>query len=289
MLLALVAANLALDFGLWHSDGVDGFLGLFLFVPFGTALSQVMLLAVWFTCMEGPWWWQFGVPIMLTAWIGYTAAIGLPTMRVEPWALLVFPLIFQFPLFVLAALLWPLCRMRGWRLASDPSAPSGPRGQFRIADVLIWMTIIGVLLAFVRFLFMSGRGAGSGIWLLLAFVLLPIPLLWTALTASLSPWPSRSWRLAGRVIAIGLYAAVAFAICARMLYDSLMDISGLPGYVALAQSVALTALFFVGTPSLLALNCLALRLLGWRLVRPESQARESKLSAESSYLAATSS
>jgi len=221
--------------------------------------------------------------------IGYTAAIGLPTVRIEPWALVIFPLVFQFPLFALAALLWPLCRVRGWRLTTNASAASGPREQFRIADLLGWMTIIGVLLALVRYLFTSGSGAGAGIGTLLAFLVLPAPLLCAVLLASFSLSPARSWQLAGRVFALLVYAGIVFVICARLLYNDLLDRSGAPGYVVLPQGVGLTALFFIGVPSILALNCLALRLLGWRLVRPESQSSESKLSAESSHLAATSS
>ena len=87
-LASLVAANLAVDFGLWSTDGADGFLGLFFLVAVGTALSQILLLALWFSCMNGTWLWRFGVPTVLTALIGYTAAVGLRIERMEPMAML---------------------------------------------------------------------------------------------------------------------------------------------------------------------------------------------------------
>jgi hypothetical protein len=284
---ALVAANLALDFGLFYCERLDGFLGLLFLIAVGIALSQIMLLAVWLTCMEGAWPWRFGTPITLTALIGYTAALGL---GIEALAMLVFPLAFQFPLFGLVALLWPLCRMRGWRLAKGESVPGVRHGQFRIADLLAWMTIIGVFLALVRWLFMSGGSAGRGIGTLLAFVVLPAPLLWAALVASFSYAHQWSWRLAVKVFAILLYSACAIAICARLLYQSLMELPGPPGVVVLPQSIALTALFFVAVPSILSLNCFVLRTLCWHLVRPERQIRdETKLPTQSSHPVAMSS
>jgi hypothetical protein len=104
MLASLAAINLVVDFGLWSTDGADGFLGLLFLVAVGTALSQILLLALWFSCMNGGWLWRFVVPMVLTALIGYTAAIGLRAVSTEPWAKLVFPLVFQFPLFGLTAL-----------------------------------------------------------------------------------------------------------------------------------------------------------------------------------------
>jgi hypothetical protein len=270
MLASLAEANLVVDFGLWSADGADGFLGLLFLVAAGTALSQILLMAVWFSCMNGSWLWRFGVPTVLTALIGYTAAIGVRAVSAEPSAMLVFPLVFQFPLFGLAALLWPICRIRGWRLAARASTVEIQRNQFCIGDVLAWMTIIGVLLTLVRFLFMSGGGVGSGIWLLLAIAVLPAPLLWAALITPLSDRPQKSWWLAIHILTLLLYVAVAFVICARLLYVALMEMPGPPGSVRLPQSLALTAMFFVGVPSLMSLNCFALRALGWRLVRQAS-------------------
>jgi hypothetical protein len=77
-------------------------------------------------------------------------------------------------------------------------------------------------------------------------------------------------------------------MCTRSLYKELMDLPGPAGSVILLQSLALNALFFVGVPLILALNCLVLRALGWRLVRPALQVCESKLPSESSHLVAAS-
>ena len=163
MLALLAVVNLVVDFGLWSTDGVDGFLGSLFLVAVGTAIGQILLLALWFSCMNGSWLWRFGVPTVLTALIGYTAAIGIGSLSAEPRAMLVFPLAFQLPLFGLAALLWPICRTRGWRIAAGVSAVETQRNQFRIGDMLAWMTIIGVFLAIVRRIFTSGEGVGNGI------------------------------------------------------------------------------------------------------------------------------
>jgi hypothetical protein len=189
----------------------------------------------------------------------------------EPLAMLVFPLVFQLPLFGLVALLWPIYRMRGWRIAARTSAVETQRNQFHISDMLAWMTVIGVLLTLVRFVyFRSGGNAGDGIWALLAFMVLPAPLLWAALVTPLSERPQQGWWLAVRILMLLLYVTVAFSICARLLYDSLMYMTGPPGSVRLPQSLAVTALYFVGVPSLLSLNSFALRGLGWRLIRQAS-------------------
>jgi hypothetical protein len=129
------------------------------------------------------------------------------------------------------------------------------------------MMIIGVLLALVRLLFTGSGRAGPGFWLLVEFVVLPAPLLWTVLLASFSFWPGRRWQLVLQGCALLLYSAVAAFICCRSLYDVLIDLRGVPGFVVLPQSIALTAADFVGIPIILAINCLALRGLGWRLVR----------------------
>jgi hypothetical protein len=160
--------------------------------------------------------------------------------------------------------------MRGWRIAARASAVQIQPNQFHISDLLAWMTIIGVLLTFVRFLFMSGDNAGPAIWVLLAFLVLPAPLFWAALVTPLSDRPQKSWWLAIPILMLLLYATVAFAICAHLLYDALMFFPGPPGSVRLPQSLALTALYFVGVPSLLWLNCFALRAVGWRLIRQPS-------------------
>ena len=183
-------------------------------------------------------------------------------------AMAVFPLVFQFPLFGMVAVLWPICRTRGWRLTASASSAAGQGGQFHIVDVLAWMTIIGVLLALARFIFIGSGRAGVGIWLLLTFVVLPAPLLWMVLLASFSFWPGRGWQLAVQACVLMIYTSIAAAICCRSLYDFLLDFPALPGFVALPQSIGLVAVYFLGVPGILALNCLALRGLGWRLVRP---------------------
>jgi hypothetical protein len=267
-LTALVLGNLALDFALWQFDDADGFVGLLVLVAFGTAMCQAWLLAVWFACAEGGWKWRFGVPVALMGLVGYTAAAGIRVVGAEPGAMLIFPLVFQLPLFVLVAFLWPFCRLRGWRFTTAAAAVSRPAAQFRIADLIAWMTIIGVLLALLRFLVSEGRWGPGGLVMLMAFLVLPSPLLWAILVASFSAWPARSWRLAVRVVLVGLYTAGALAACVQELYKAQILRTGLPGSTILLQSVALSVLFFVAVPSILALNCLALRGLGWRLARP---------------------
>jgi hypothetical protein len=265
VVIGIVPANLALDVGLFYTNLSQGFMGTMFLVPFGTVLSQILLLAVWFTCMEGSLGWRFGVPAVVTALIGYAAAIGV---GFDGMARAGFPLIFQFPFFALATVLWPICRTRGWRLTADSSKAAGQRGQFRIVDVLAWMTIIGVLLALVRFLFTGSGFRGLEIWVLLAFMVLPAPVLWMVLLASFSFWPGRGWQLAAQGCALLIYSAIAAVICCRSFYEMHVTVTGSPGRVVLPQSMALTALFFIGVPAILALNCLALRGLGWRLVRP---------------------
>jgi hypothetical protein len=284
---ALVAANLVVDACLFRMSRAEGFFELLFFVAIGVALSQILLLAVWLTCAQRAWWWRFGIPSVLTALIGYAAAVGLIDLRREPRLMPAFALVFQFPLFVLAALLWPFCRVRGWRLVASAATTEVQRNQFRIGDLLAWMTIIGVLLALMRFLSMSGGGVGRGIWVLLAFLVLPAPLLWFVLVASLSVRPRRNWWAVVQILGLLLYSVLAFTICTRLLYDTLIFMRGPPGSVLLPQSLAVTAIFFVGVPLIFSLNCLVLRALGYRLIRPTSRASFSPAAAHVGILSNT--
>ena len=265
VLSALVVANLALDYGLWCCTRSQGFLGYLSPIAIGAPLAQILLLALWLSCGETRWPWRLGLSVLLAALLGAAAMLGA---GFDPIGMIFVPILLEILLLALVALLLPLRRLRGWRLTKSADTTAGPRSRFRISDLLLWMLVIGVPLALVRVLrtqVFTGPAPTAFPTLLMSLLLLP-PLLWMVLLVSFAPHTrSRTALSAGGIM---LYAGVATAIGTRLWYPLLMELPGPAGWVVLLQSIALCGSFYFLVALVLSLNCLALRALGWRLVRP---------------------
>jgi hypothetical protein len=173
----------------------------------------------------------------------------------------------QVLLWTLVAVLLPLRRVRGWRWTLRDGAATGERGRFRIGDLLIWMVIMGVPLAFVRLVVASSpEGVGNllAMRVLATLAIGLLLLLWAVMLAALAP---RGWRQSWLyAVGIPLYVIVATALATPFLLFPLFEplIWPRPGWTLSLEAIA----YFV-LPSLVVwLNCRALRRLGYRLVRP---------------------
>lgn len=263
IVLANLAVNLALGCCL-RSDDIQWALVLIamLLIAIGTLLAQTLLVAVWMSFSEGRWLWKWGIPALLLACLATACGLGAGSTGLDV-AGAALPL--EVLLCMLVALLIPLRRVRGWRLTTRQDAVPGELGRFRIRDLLIWMIVIAVPLAVIRFLAapLSDGNISSGLRTLAVLVLMLLPLLWLALLAALAP---REWRQTWLYAAwIPLYTLTAIALGAYFAYPWLEPLVWpRPGWFVLAHT---GALFIVG-PLIVSLNCLALRRLGWRLVRP---------------------
>lgn len=265
-LLALVIANLAWNFGIsWslRSEDIRWALLLLavLFVAVGTLVAQTFVLAVWMSFSSSRWLARVAVPALLLVAFAMASGLGAGAGTLEAAAGAALPLTVLFA--ILVAMFIPLRRVRGWRLTARPDARPGELGRFRIGDVLIWMVVIAVPLAIVRLFstFVSAQDVTAGMLAILVSVILMLPLLWLALLASLAPSHRQLWLLAVLVA----YAGLATALAAWFVYPWIEPLLWpQPGWFV----VSLTCAFFGSGAVIAMLACLALRLLGYRLIRP---------------------
>ncbi len=266
-LLAIVLVNLVWNFGIsWclRSEDIGWALVLvaLLIVAIGTLVAQTFVLSVWISFSEGRWLFRWGIPALLLIFLATACGLGAGASGLGaagaalPLAVL---------LCMLVALLIPLRRVRGWRLTTRQDAVPGELGRFRISDLLIWMVVIAAPLAIIRLFasLLSNQDIPTGMRAIAMLVLLLLPLLWLALLAAFAPRGWRhTWLLAGGIVA---YAVVAIVLGAYFIFPWLEPLLWpLPGWIVLS----ITAAFFVSGPLVVSLNCLALRMLGWHLVRP---------------------
>jgi hypothetical protein len=261
-LIALLLANLVSDAALWWGANSDTLLGCLFLVAIGVPMTQVLLLAAWVSWGEGRWVWRLAGATVLTSLVGIAAS----------WASGQGPsldggFVLMIVLFITVALLLPLRRLCGWRLTMRTDAAPAERSRFHIIDLLLWTGVIGLTLALSRPIVASlaygDLPKGGRVIILFAF-LLP-PLLWPAVLAVFAPASRRrSVLTAGWLL---FYGAGVMTSGTYLLYD-LLIVFGAPGRVRLLQAAGLAASFFVVVPLLTAANCMALRALGWRLVRP---------------------
>ena len=266
-LVAIVLANLVWNFGIsWcvRSEDIGWAIVLvaLLIVAIGTLVAQTFVLAVWISFSEGRWLGRCGIPALVLICLATTSGLGAGASVPEaagaalPLAVL---------LGVLVALFIPLRRVRGWRLTTRQDAVPGGLGRFRIGDLLIWMVVIAVPLAIIRLFasLLSNQDITTGMRAIAMLVLLLLPLFWLALLAAFAPRGWRhAWLLAGGIVA---YTTTATVLGALFIFPWLEPLLWpLPGWIVLS----ITAALFISGAMSVILNCLALRMLGWRLVRP---------------------
>jgi len=271
-LIALALGNLALDGGLGcllRSNDMRWaiFLVANLLIVVGLQLGQTMLLAFWISFSDERWYWRCAVPALVSASLVAACALcagsGLGDSILGALAV-------QGLLWILVAFLVPLRRLRSWRLKRGGNSLPAEQKQYGIRDLLIWMAVIAVPLAIVRFLISlsTANTVSAGLRGILLLGLMLLPLLWLAILAALVPRGRRySWTFAGGILA---YAVIAVAVGAREFYNLVLAPFWLPrpGWVLLLLSMAIVSAIFITSTSVLWLNCLCIRRAGWQLVRP---------------------
>lgn len=265
-IVALVAVNLAWNIGIsWclRSEDVAWALVLvaLLFVSFGTLVAQTFVLAIWMSFSEVRWHWRWAVPVLIVIALSTACGLGAGADILQAAAAALSLLVL---LGLLVALLVPLRRVRGWRLTARQNAMPGEVGRFRISDLLIWMVVIALPLAIVRFIatHLSANDFNPGVRAIALSLLLLLPLLWLALLTAFAPRERQTHLLASAALA---YAAVVTGLAAILVYPSLEDLLWpLPGWYV----VWITGAFFASGATVALKCCLALRAFGYRLRRP---------------------
>jgi len=282
-LIALVAANLALTAAmLWLIE--EGYPAKWVFFrnqfhqfAWGLLLSQVILVGYWLGLGDGRWY------LRLVAAIALTLAIALALHWAErlsprarrhgnesPWAILSFVLIAM--MLVVSCVGFVLRRTRGWRLTWRSEVPANTIHQFQIADGLLWMIVIGGALAALRFVFSIEDSLQEQ---LLDISLMTTSIATVVLIAMMTAFTT-SRQLRKVVVMIVVVTAIGIAFAVPDIYRGVQRARAVVTgpiawsvYVSNAIGDGLGEPVFVWAAMSGALaNCLVLRLIGCRLIRP---------------------
>jgi len=270
----LLLANLALTWLVWRQLGPE----VLRFSAFTVPVCQAGLLAVWLGLGAGKLPWRLLVAVLLTLVIGQAMTLGASGQRFSsrsgtPELTTFLGLGLIELLLVVYALLLPLRQLRGWRLTWDSSAEAAPTARFQIADVMIWMIPLSVALALPRGLAALGLSPMMELavgTLIIGSILAPV--VWPALVISFTT-QRRNRKLACLAFWTLLYGSLPAATSVYQLYRQLQALS--PGFVVpwwrWLFEFAAPLLAFVAAAVLTVVNCLVLRALGTRLVRPTTK------------------
>jgi hypothetical protein len=175
--MALVATNLLLDIGLafWGAERLPGE---FLVNATLEAVrySQVMLLALWLGLGEVKWYWRLLLVAPVTIGVGMSYVLGMtlsPTfrsvqgLRIAPGGKVDMSHILVHVTVLLGAVsaVLPLRRMKKWRLSWRELVLPFESNQFRIADLMCWMVVIGCFLCSLRLLKLYWNETARSDWL----------------------------------------------------------------------------------------------------------------------------
>lgn len=261
--LLLIAANLVANGALglivrWGQTWELSLLALpLLLASVGLLLGQVMLSAVWIACSPGSVPRRYGLPML------FVLAVGTATVIASGggWSgVLWVGLMLQFLLWTFVAVLFPLARLRGWRLEIATSDPQRETNRFRIGDLLLWMSLLGFPLAVLRTMVEPAAGAAipARLVAVVAILVMLSPILYFGTEWSLrTPAAVRS----PRSTAIrGLYALLAIGSSGYALHLNIWT-PGMPapGWVVLLASIGVVGLMLACGLAGAALNGLALR------------------------------
>ncbi|HEY2415578.1 MAG TPA: hypothetical protein VGI40_25270 [Pirellulaceae bacterium] len=277
---ALVLANLTADVGLlWLSSEILQHWSPLNEAAIGLLLGQVMLVGLWMGLGDGRWYVRGAIATALTISIARTlniAAVLSPkeSRNEDPafWASVAFVLI---PMMLAAAICGlMLRRFRGWRLTFQAATIIIPTTQFQIADALLWTTLISAGLAAVRFLASINAFEDQ----LPELTLLTVRSLLAAICASVAAFSTRRRIRTGLWLSLTvLLIGAAFAVpdvyaSAKWVFGRWMTPVAFWQFIGPATSELMKNEAFVVAVALSTLaNCLVLRALGCRLLRPGSR------------------
>jgi hypothetical protein len=263
ILLLVIAANLLANGALglvarWGDTREPTLLAFATFMaPSGLLLGQMMLSAVWIACSAGSVPRRYGLPMLFVLAAGTATAVG----GGGGWSgVLWIGLLLQFLLWTFVAVLFPLARLRGWRLAVDASRPERETNRFRIGDLLLWTALLAFPLAFLRIVFQPTEGAtiAPGLAAMIAILVMMSPILWLGTAWALRP--PTAVRSRTTAVIRGLYALLAIGGSSYALYFVARDLLWpLAGWLALLGSIGVVGVLLGCGLAGAALNGLALR------------------------------
>jgi hypothetical protein len=277
-LAALLLANLLTDVGLlWlieerfsRSAWLDQ-------IPIGVILGQLMTLGLWLGLGDGRWYHRLVVVVPLTFGIAETIGIAeLLTSRshhdYDPGGPMMIAFIFLAMVLAVSLLGFVLRRTRGWRLTWQQITSSPVTSQFQVGDTLLWMIVLGGALAALRFLVTIDKDFPSQF---LDIGLYGAKTTAVVLGAMLAAFTTR--RRLSSLVLLSLFVVLigaAFAVpdawgnIQRMGTSATIPVTFYRYAVAWGQQTLKHEEFVIAAAVSGLVNCLALRALGCKLVRP---------------------
>jgi hypothetical protein len=279
--LGLVAVNLVvLTAFLWAME--ESIVGAQWFdqVGIGLLLGQITLIGVWFGLGDRRWYMRLPVAVALVittarclGWAGLLSKSSHRSPNADQAMVIAFILLAMMLATALTAFI--LRRMRGWRLTWDTTTVASPMRQFQIADAMLWMLLVSGAFGAMKFLHTIDSEIGGPYLDLAMYVAESTALVLLAVLAAFA----RRWSLkasaaaACAVVMIG--AAGGIPDTWRHLDRWIRTATAPVPAMRLAESIC-RHVFEHGCGALSSfvatlLNCLVLRWLGCKLVRPGRQ------------------
>jgi hypothetical protein len=277
-LFVLVLANLAIDVGLiWLVEESNRQWQPVHETPIGILLGQLMLVALWCGLGDGRWYLRIVVSVVLTLALAKTIGVAesLLTRRsgAEPGHDMVIAFILLPMMLAVALLAFVLRRVWAWRLTWQPLQANALRGsQFQMSDALLWTTVAGGALASYRFMLTIDSDFTSQLRDLTIYAAKTAAVVFAATILAFSP-KIHSRATIWFVIVVAMVGAVSAMPDAYDNFQRMRGVAIIPVPVhrfalAWGEQTLKHEAFCVAAAIAALANCLVLRALGCRLVRP---------------------
>ena len=184
----------------------------------GLVFAQATLVAIWTAWGNATALVRMGTGLLLIALLT-TAVLGLAYRDLSEAEAIVIGVTVPTQWLAVLAPLWLLRLGFGWRvlpLSADDSAGNHNETQFGIGQLLLWMLLVGIVLAVARAAFSLGLMSGGGIntrqaITIIGLLFVNVLLAWPLVRAALGPGKLVRWLLAALVCG-GLISLVQLTV-----------------------------------------------------------------------------
>jgi hypothetical protein len=274
-LAGLILADLAVDVGvIWGIEESRSYYDWAEQICTGFLLGQLMLVGLWFGLGDGQWHVRLGAAVVLTfglvkaVWIAGMLRTSAPDPDYP--AIVVFVLL---PLMLTAG--WAgfvLRRMWSWRLTWQPIEGVSAKRQFQLGDAMLWMVVVAAALASMRFVVTLDQNFPEQFLEIAVWTALTTLAVLVSMTGSFGTghWGRTILVTTSAVLLIGLAFSVpaAYTSARQIRGMNQMPTPTIDYVVAGAKEAGEHVVCAIAAALSTVMNCVALRALGCRLVRP---------------------
>jgi len=245
-------------------------------IPIGILLSQLTLAALWLGLGDGRWYVRLVVAIPLTFCLAKTIGIAnqlspkaLSRGQPDPSAMIFFILLAM--LLASSCFAFVLRRTRSWRLTWQQIGNVHATRQFQIGDALLWMIVVSGSLAALRFLVSIDNDFPAQ---LLDISMYTVKTMMVVTGTMIVAFSTRR-KIRGLVLITLVVLVIGALFAVPDAYENVQRMRGgtppTPFYryvAAWANQTKKHEAFVIAAALGGLVNCLVLRALGCRLVRP---------------------